>query len=327
MLPELLEGRLGLPVIAAPMFLASGPRLVIECCKAGVIAGFPALNQRTSEGLEQWLGEITSALAAEEQETGQAPAPFGVNLVVHPSNPRLQADLALCIKYKAPIVMTILGADARLVDAVHAYGGIVIHDVVNPKHARKAASAGVDVLIAVAAGAGGHGGSLSPFALVNEIRQFFDKTIILSGSISKGGDVAAAQMMGADLAYMGTRFLATRECQVTDAYKQMLIDATAMDIIYTPVVSGVPANFLARSLHLAGINPETDQKPAFDLGLELAGAEDDEEKKPWRDIWSAGQGVGSIRDLPTASELITRLKKEYLEAGQAQKIHLEALAV
>jgi len=326
MLPDLLKGRLSVPVIAAPMFLASGPRLVIECCKAGIVAGFPALNQRTSEGLDQWLGEITAALAAYEAETGQAPAPFGVYLVVHPSNPRLQADLDLCIKHKVPMIMTILSADPKLVDAVHGYGGIVIHDVVSPRHARKAADAGVDGLIAVAAGAGGHGGSLNPFALVNEIRQFFDKMVVLSGSLSTGSDVAAAQMMGADLAYMGTRFLATQESQVTGDYKQMLVDTTATDIVYTPVISGVPANFLLPSLVAAGIDPKTAKKPDFDLGLELVGAEDDGAPKPWKDIWSAGHGVGSIDDLPTAAELVARLKAEYLAANQLQKTNLDALA-
>ncbi len=326
MLPELLKGRLSLPVIAAPMFLASGPRLVIACCKAGVVGGFPALNQRSSEGFESWLREITSALEDHERETGSKPAPYGVNLVVHPSNPRLQEDLKLCVKYRVPIVMTILGADPTLVETVHDYGGIVVHDVVSPRHARRAASADVDGLIAVAAGAGGHGGSLSPFALVNEIRQFFDGAVILSGSLSTGRDVAAAQMLGADLAYMGTRFLATRECMVQDDYKQMLIDTSASDIVYTPVISGVPANFLAPSLKAAGIDPETTQKPQLDLGLELAGAPDDGEKKPWRDIWSAGQGVGSIKDLPAAADLIARLKSEYLAANQAQNARTGALA-
>ncbi|MEM8645016.1 MAG: nitronate monooxygenase family protein [Pseudomonadota bacterium] len=324
MLPDLLKDRLALPIIAAPMFLASGPKLVVECCKAGVAAGFPALNQRSSEGLDGWLTEITSALSTHEAETGSAPAPFGVNLVVHPSNPRLRDDAALCIKHKVPIVMTILGADPELVSAIHGYGGLVIHDVVNAKHAKKAASAGVDGLIAVGTGAGGHGGPLSPFALLNEIRQVFDKTVILSGSLSTGADVAAAQMMGADLAYMGTRFLATQECQAPEAYKQMLVDTTSLDIVYTPVISGVPANFLAPSLQQAGIDPKTAATPQLDLGLELAGAKEDGEKKPWRDIWSAGQGVGSITDFPSAAALISRLKSEYIAANQAQKKTFDA---
>ncbi|MEM8813171.1 MAG: nitronate monooxygenase family protein [Pseudomonadota bacterium] len=324
MLPDTLKDRLSIPVIAAPMFLASGPSLVIECCKAGVAAGFPALNQRSSEGFEAWLEEINGALAAHESESGKAPAPYGVNLVVHPSNPRLERDLALCVKYKVPMVMSILGADPRLVEAIHSYGGLVFHDVVNPKHARKAVEAGVDGLTAVAAGAGGHAGTLNPFALINDIRQFFDGTILLGGSISTGADVAAAQMMGADLAYIGTRFLGTKECTVSDEYKQMLIESVSTDIVYTPVISGVPASFLAGSLKAAGIDPKTAEKPKMDLGLELAGAAEGGEKKAWRDIWSAGQGVGSIRDLPSASELIGRIKAEYHQANAAQQARLAA---
>lgn len=318
MLPDILKDRLSIPVIAAPMFLASGPQLVIECCKAGVAAGFPALNQRSSEGFEEWLIEINTALESYEQETGKAPAPFGVNLVVHPSNPRLEADLALCVKHKVPLIMSILGADPRVVDAVHSYGGLVFHDVVNAKHARKAVEAGVDGLTAVAGGAGGHAGNLNPFALINEIRQFFDGTVLLGGALSTGGDVAAAQMMGADLAYVGTRFLGTKECMVSDAYKQMLIDSVSTDIVYTPVISGVPASFLSGSLKEAGIDPKTAEKPKMDLGLELAGATEGGEKKPWRDIWSAGQGVGSINDLPTTFELVARMKDEYQAAITAQ---------
>lgn len=325
MLPDILKDRLSLPVIAAPMFLASNPRLVIECCKAGVVGAFPALNQRTSEGFDAWLEEITVALADYERETGNQPAPFGVNLIVHPSNPRLKDDVALCVKHEVPLVMTSLGAATEIVDAVHSYGGLVFHDVVNAKHARKAASAGVDGLIAVSAGAGGHGGSLNPFALVNEIRQFFDKTVILGGSVSTGGNVAAAQMMGADLAYVGTRFLATKECGVEDDYKQMLVDTTATDIVFTPAVSGVPANFLAPSLMKAGIDPKTAETPEVDLGLELAGEHGGDEAKPWVDIWSAGQGVGSIKDLPAAAELVARMKSEYAAANQAQAERYETV--
>lgn len=317
MLPDRLKDRLSLPVIAAPMFLASGPELVIACCKAGVAAGFPALNQRTSDGFEDWLVKISAALDAHQTETGQTPAPYGVNLVVHPSNPRLEADLAICVKHQVPLVMSILGADPRVVDAIHSYGGLVFHDVVNAKHARKAVEAGVDGLTAVAAGAGGHAGNLNPFALINEIRQFFDGTVLLGGSISTGADIAAAQMMGADLAYVGTRFLGTQECAISAAYKEMLVASVSTDIVYTPVVSGVPASFLSASLHAAGIDPKTAQRPKMDLGLELAGAQDGGEKKAWRDIWSAGQGVGSIHDLPRAAELIDRLKAEYRAANAA----------
>lgn len=324
---EDFKNHLSLPVIAAPMFLASTPRLVTECCKAGIAGTFPALNQRSSAGFEAWLNEIQATLASVESETGKTPAPFGVNLVVHPSNPRLEPDLALCVKHRVPLVMTILGADPRVVEAIHSYGGLVFHDVVNAKHARKAAAAGVDGLTAVAAGAGGHAGSLNPFALVNEIRQFFDGTILLGGGISTGADVAAAQMMGADLAYMGTRFLGTRECGISDDYKQMLLEAMATDIVYTPAVSGVPASFLAASLKQAGIDPAKAERPEIDLGLELAGAAEDGQKKAWRDIWSAGQGVGSIHDLPSVSELVARIRSEYLAANEAQRARFDALAI
>lgn len=318
MIPEQLRNRLSIPVIAAPMFLASGPDLVIACCKAGVAAGFPALNQRSTEGFEEWVVQIKDSLAAYEAETGKLAAPFGVNLVVHPSNPRLQADLEICVKHEVPLIMSILGADAKLVDAVHSYGGLVFHDVVNAKHAKKAVEAGVDGLTAVAGGAGGHAGTLNPFALVGEIRTFFDGTIILGGAITSGADVAAAQMMGADLAYLGTRFLGTQECMISDDYKQMLLDSAATDIVYTPVISGVPASFMKGSLMEAGIDPKTAATPKMDLGLELAGATSDGgEKKPWKDIWSAGQGVGTMNDLPTAADLIARMKNEYATASAA----------
>ena len=319
MLPDKLKNSLDIPVVAAPIFLASGPELVIECCKARVAAGFPALNRRDSAGFEEWLIGIGEALDAREKETGKAPAPYGVNLAVHPSNPRLEADLALCVKHETPLVMTILGVDPKGVEAVHSYGGMVIHDAVNPRHARKAAEAGVDGIAAVAGGTGGHAGSLNPFALVNEIRQFFDGILLLGGSISTGGDVAASQMMGADLAYVGTRFLGTRECAVSDDCKRMLVDSAASDIVCTPAISGVPASFLAGSLKAAGIDPKTSTRPEMDLGLELARASENGEKKPWRNIWSAGQSVGSVSDLPGAVELIARMKDEYLKANAAQR--------
>lgn len=322
MLPDLLKDRLRLPVIAAPMFLASGPELVIACCKAGVAGSFPALNRRSSKGFEAWLVEISGALEAHERATGATPAPFGVNLVVHRSNPRLEADLALCVTHRVPLVLTSLGADARVVEAVHGYGGVVFHDVTNARHAAKAAAAGVDGLTAVAAGAGGHAGTLNPFALLGEIRQVFDGTILLAGSLSTGADVAAAQVMGADLAYMGTRFLATRESAIEAAYKQALLAASAGDIVHTPAVSGVPASFLADSLAAAGIVPEMAGKPDIDLGLELAQAAEsgggDGAKRAWRDIWSAGQGVGAIRDLPDAAALVDRLEAEYRAANAEQ---------
>lgn len=304
-LPASLEQRLRLPVVAAPMFLISNPTLVLACCACGVVGSFPALNQRDSAGFEAWLEEIEAGLAQL-----QAPAPYAVNLIVHPTNPRLQADLALCVEHRVPIVITSLGAVKEVVDAVHGYGGLVFHDVTTRRHAEKAAEAGVDGLIAVAAGAGGHAGTWSPFALAAEIRQFFDKTLLLAGCLNHGHEILAAQLLGADLAYMGTRFIATTESQAQDAYKQMLLDAHAADIIHTPAVSGIPASFLRSSLEQAG----------YDMSALKGGHEQgklkpvDDEAKAWKTVWSAGQGVGEIHDLPSASALIERLHSEYREA-------------
>ncbi len=252
---------LSLPAIAAPMFLISGPRLVIECCKNGIVGTFPALNQRTSEGFEEWLIEIETALAAFEKETGKKAAPFGVNLIVHPTNPRLEADIKLCVKHKVPLIITSLGAVSQVVDAIHSYGGLVFHDVIKKRHAQKAAGAGVDGLILVAAGAGGHAGTINPMTLVAEIKKFYDKTIILSGCISTGRDIASALQMGADLAYMGTRFINTRESRASDAYKNMIVDSSAADIVYTKEISGVNANFLSPSLEQAGVDLADFTKP------------------------------------------------------------------
>ena len=241
-LPALLEQRLRLPVVAAPMFLISNPQLVLACCRNGVVGSFPALNQRDSQGFKAWLEEIEAGLALLDN-----PAPYAVNLIVHNSNPRLEADLAICIEHKVPIVITSLGAAKEVIDAVHSYGGLVFHDVTTRRHAEKAAQAGVDGLIAVAAGAGGHAGTWSPFALAAEIRQFFDKTLLLAGCLNHGHEILAAQTLGADLAYMGTRFIATRESHAPDAYKQMLLASRAADIIHTPAVSGVPASFMRQN--------------------------------------------------------------------------------
>jgi len=304
-LPASLEQRLRLPVVAAPMFLISNPTLVLACCASGVVGSFPALNQRDSAGFKAWLEEIEAGFAQL-----QAPAPYAVNLIVHPTNPRLQADLALCVEHRVPIVITSLGAVKEVVDAVHGYGGLVFHDVTTRRHAEKAAEAGVDGLIAVAAGAGGHAGTWSPFALAAEIRQFFDKTLLLAGCLNHGHEILAAQLLGADLAYMGTRFIATTESQAQDAYKQMLLDAHAADIIHTPAVSGIPASFLRSSLEQAG----------YDMNALKGGHEQgklkpiDDEAKAWKTVWSAGQGVGEIHDLPSASALIERLHSEYREA-------------
>ena len=305
---------LSLPAIAAPMFLISGPQLVISCCKQGIVGTFPALNQRTSEGFEEWLIEIKEALDAYEKETGKKPAPFGVNLIVHPTNPRLEADLKLCIKHRVPLIITSLGAVSKLVDAVHSYGGLVFHDIIKKRHAQKAAEAGVDGLILVAAGAGGHAGTLNPMTLLAEVRKFFKKTLILSGCISTGRDIASALQMGADLAYMGTRFINTAESKAPEDYKKMIIESGASDIIYTAAISGVHANFLAASLQAAGISKEDLTKDhKVDFGKEL-----DTEAKAWKTIWSAGQGVATIDDILPVEKLVEQLNKEFLEALEDQ---------
>ena len=310
---------LSLPVIAAPMFLISGPQLVIECCKSGIIGTFPALNQRTSEGFEEWLIEIKSALGAFEKETGKKAAPFGVNLIVHPTNPRLEADLKLCVKHKVPLIITSLGAVSQVVDAIHNYGGLVFHDVIKKRHAQKAAGAGVDGLILVAAGAGGHAGTINPMTLVAEIKKFYDKTIILSGCISTGRDVASALQMGADLAYMGTRFINVEESKAPEEYRKMIINSEASDVIYTAAISGVHANFLGASLKAAGITEEDLKKDRkIDFGKEL-----DTEAKAWKTIWSAGQGVATIENVVSVSELVNSLKSEFKSAIEAQTKLLE----
>ena len=323
-LPSLLEGRLRLPLVAAPMFLASGPELVLACCSAGVIGSFPAKNQKTLEGLDEWLTDIGNGLASLEKT--EAP-PFAVNLIVHRSNDVVEEELDLCVRHQVPIVITSLGAVSELVDRVHAYGGLVFHDVINLRHAGKAIDAGVDGLIAVAAGAGGHTGRASPFALVNEIRQVFDGTLLLSGAMATGADIAAAQMMGADLAYLGTRFIGTQECRAQDAYKDMIVDSSLADIVETDRVSGVNASFLARSLADAAMLEDGSDTPDVDIAAELADAHGEEdEKRAWRDIWSAGQGVGSIHDLPPVDELVSRLEAEYHEAGAAYNARVAELA-
>jgi nitronate monooxygenase len=310
-LPALLEQRLRLPVVAAPMFLVSNPQLVLACCRNGIVGSFPALNQRDSGGFRAWLEEIYAGL-------GESAAPYAVNLIVHASNPRLQADLAICVEQRVPIVITSLGAVKEVVDAVHSYGGLVFHDVTTRRHAEKAAAAGVDGRIAVAEGAGGHAGTWSPFALIAEIRQFFDKTLLLAGCLNHGHELLAAQLLGADLAYLGTRFIATQENGASGAYKQMIVDAQAADIIHTPAVSGVPASFMRQSLVQAGYDLQRLQRPAeIDYGEKLKPLDD--EAKAWKTVWSAGQGVGAIADLPTVEQLVARLDREYRTAqAQAQ---------
>ena len=313
---------LSLPVIAAPMFLISGPKLVIECCKNGIIGTFPALNQRTTEGFEKWIIEIKSALDLFEKETGKKAAPFGVNLIVHQTNPRVKADLEICIKHKVPIIITSLGAVPQLVGAIHSYGGLVFHDVIKKRHAEKAAEAGVDGLILVCAGAGGHAGTLNPMPFVAEIKKFFHKTILLSGCISNGQDIASALQMGADIAYMGTRFINTKESKAPEDYRKMIIDSDANDIVYTAAISGVSANFLRPSLEAMGITEEMLKRTKkIDFGKELSAME--KEAKAWSTIWSAGQGVTNISDNPTVKDLVDLMKKEFKVAIEAQQVLLE----
>jgi len=298
-IPASLQKGLKLPVISAPMFLVSGPDLVVEACNAGVIGTFPSLNQRTTEGYRDWLVEIKSRLKPDA-------AAFGVNHIVHPTNPRLMADMMVSVEHQVPLIITSLGAVRDVVDAVHGYGGQVFHDIANVRHARKAAEAGVDGLILVANGAGGHAGVVNPFALVNEVRAFFKGTIILSGCLSTGQDVAGALMMGADFAYLGTRFINTTESSAYAEYKQMIIDSGATDITYTPAVSGIPANFMTKSLVDNGIDPKQLPEHKLDMG---------DEAKAWKTVWSAGQGAGSIHDVIPTAELVARLRREYAEAA------------
>ncbi|WP_188765351.1 NAD(P)H-dependent flavin oxidoreductase [Emticicia aquatilis] len=317
MIPQKFSDSLSLPAVAAPMFLISGPDLVVECCKNGVVGTFPALNQRSTEGFEKWLIEIENKLTGFTQPNGKPAAPYGVNLIVHRSNPRLYADVEMIVKHKVPVVITSLGAVSDIVDAVHSYGGLVFHDVINRRHAEKAAEAGVDGLILVCAGAGGHAGTLHPMAFVNEIRSFFNKTILLSGCISTGRDIASALQIGADLAYMGTRFINTTESKADAAYQEMIIESETADIVYTAAVSGVNANFLKPSLESAGLTPELWSKAGkIDFGKELDAAQ--AEAKAWKTIWSAGQGVTSIHDVQSTQNLIDNLKQEFRSAIEEQ---------
>lgn len=302
-LPGQLDGRLSLPVIVAPMFLVSWPELVIEACWAGVLGTFPALNARTPEELGEWLKKIGGAL-------GSGSAPYGINIIAHRTNHRIEPDMALVVEYEVPVVITSVGKPDNIVEAVHGYGGIVLHDITTIDHAKRAIDGGVDGLIPVCAGAGGHAGTLNPFAAVPQIREFFDGVIALAGCISDGRGVRAAQTLGADLAYIGTRFIATRESVASPAYKQMLIDCEAKDLFYTPAFSGIPANMLRPSIVEAGLDPDRlPAKSEIDLGEEF-----NHSAKAWRDIWTAGQGVGSIHDSPPMAELVKRMSAEYQAA-------------
>jgi nitronate monooxygenase len=312
-LPQQLVGRLRLPVIGAPLFIVAVPDLVIADCKAGIVGAFPALNARPPELLEQWIVRIKAELADYQAvHPEKKVAPFAVNQICHKSNDRLQHDIDVCVKHEVPVIITSLRPPGELVRAVHGYGGIVLHDVINMRHAMKALSEGVDGLILVCAGAGGHAGTLSPFALTRELREVYDGCIILAGAISNGGAVLAAQAMGADLAYLGTRFVATKEANAVDAYKQMIVDSKAEDIVYSPLFSGIHGNYLRGSIINSGLDP--DGLPTADKSTMNFGSEGSTHRKAWKDIWGAGQGVGAIHDIPDVATLVDRIEAEYLAA-------------
>ena len=305
---KLLES-LRLPVIGAPLFIVSTPKLVIEQCKSGIIGAFPALNARKEDELESWLINISQELEAFKKNNPEKKvAPYAVNQIVHQSNTRLKIDVEMCVKYKAPIVITSLRPPAEVVEAVHSYGGLVFHDVINMRHAKKAISQGVDGIIAVCAGAGGHAGTISPFALIKEIKDIFDGFVILSGSMSNGRDVLAAECIGADLAYMGTRFIATKEANAVDEYKDMIIDSDADDIVYSSLFTGIHGSYLKGSIVKSGIDPEN-----LELGDKNTMNFDSSESKAkaWKDIWGAGQGVGSMKDIPNVSDLVDEIEHDY----------------
>ena len=312
-MPSILQDRLTLPAIGAPLFIVSVPELVIAQCKAGIVGAFPALNARPKELLEEWIVQIKTELADyQKAHPDRRVAPFAVNQIVHSSNDRLQYDVEMCVKHQVPITITSLRAPADVVKAAHSYGGIVLHDVINVRHAMKAAEEGVDGLILVCAGAGGHAGTLSPFALLAEVRRLFPGTIALSGAIANGASILAAQAMGADLAYIGTRFIATREANARPEYKQMLVDTAASDIVYSSLFTGVLGNYLGPSIVGAGLDPKN--LPAGDKTKMSFGSGGSSKSKAWRDIWGAGQGVGSIGDIPSVAECVARLREEYVEA-------------
>lgn len=312
-LPASLHGKLRIPLIGAPMFIVSVPDLVVAQCTSGIVGSFPALNARPQDRLEDWILDIKSRLAAYADANPDDPvAPFAVNQIVHGSNTRLLADMEVCVRHEVPIVITSLRPPGEVVAAVHGYGGLVFHDVISLRHAHKAIEQGVDGIIAVCAGAGGHAGPLSPFALVKEIRREFDGVLILSGAMSSGSDILAAQAMGADLAYVGTRFIATHEANASDAYKQMIVSSKAADIVYTPVFTGVHGSYLKGSIENAGLDP--DNLPDVDKSAMDFASSAKSDAKAWRDIWGAGQGVGSIDDILPTHELVLRIEAEYRDA-------------
>jgi nitronate monooxygenase len=312
-LPPIFD-RLRLPVIAAPLFIVSNPQLVIAQCKAGVVGSFPSLNARPASQLDEWMHEITEALAAHDRDNPDAPsAPFAVNQIVHRSNDRFEHDMEVCAKWKVPIVITSLGARTELNDAVHSWGGITLHDIIDDRFARKAVEKGADGLIAVAAGAGGHAGRWSPFALVHEIRRWFDGPLALSGAIATGDAVLAAQAMGADLAYIGSAFIATPEARATDDYKQAIVSSSAADIVYSNLFTGIHGNYLRSSIVAAGLDPENLPAP----GSEAMNFQSATGAKAWRDIWGSGQGVGAVDEIVPTADLVARLTEEYRAAKTA----------
>ena len=314
-----LKGKLKIPVVGAPLFIVSGPELVISQCKAGVVGSFPALNARPHEVLDEWLIQIKEELDKHNQENPDSPAaPFAVNQICHASNDRLMQDMESCVKHEVPIIITSLRPPLEIVEAAHSYGGVVFHDVINVRHAKKAAEQGVDGLILVCAGAGGHAGTHSPFALVREVKEWFDGTILLSGSISDGHSIASSLALGADLAYIGTRFIATKEANADQRYKDMLIESSASDIVYSSLFTGVNGNYLKPSIEKAGLDP--DNLPGADKSKMNFGSGGNTKSKAWKDIWGSGQGIGSIKSDPTVQDLVNELIEQYEQAyGEMQE--------
>ncbi|WP_063125067.1 NAD(P)H-dependent flavin oxidoreductase [Nocardia arizonensis] len=316
-LPPALRVPLAIPVVASPLFIVSGPELVAAQCRAGVIGSFPALNARPATAVQDWLAQLTEELADHTAANPHAPAaPFAVNQIVHKSNDRLEADLQACVDYRVPIVITSLGARPEVNEAVHSYGGIVLHDVVSDEYAHKAIDKGADGLIAVAAGAGGHAGTISPFALIREIREWFDGPLLLSGALSHGASILAAQVAGADLAYVGSAFMATHEANAAAEYKQMLVDSNAADIVYSNLFTGVHGNYLRGSITAAGLDP--DALPVSDPSTMNFGSGGNTAAKAWRDIWGSGQGVGAIKEVAFVADVVARMRGEYEAALGAQ---------
>ena len=312
-IPDSIKDNISIPVIGAPLFLISVPDLVIAQCKAGIIGSFPALNARPQHVLEEWIIRIKTELKEyQEQNPDKKVAPFAVNQICHGSNDRLQGDMEICVKHEVPIIITSLRPPAEIVEAAHSYGGLVFHDVINVRHAKKAADMGVDGLILVCAGAGGHAGALSPFALLREVKSWFDGTIILSGSIGDGYSVASALALGADFAYLGTRFIATHEANAEPEYKQMLIESSANDIVYSNLFTGVLGNYLKPSIQNAGLDP--DNLPTADKSAMNFGSGGNTDSKAWKDIWGSGQGIGLIEDAPTVEDLVLRIRSEFNQA-------------